>query len=73
VGSWLTSEAFDLKEARSLEAETAIGKALQLVQQINPSKEDVKAVDDELKAALGEIDRFWMRWSAFKEKLGGKS
>ena len=66
VGNWLTSEAFDLKEARSLEAEEAISAALALARASSPEKEEIKRVDGLLRRALGDVDRFWVRWSEFK-------
>jgi AAA domain, putative AbiEii toxin, Type IV TA system len=68
VSNWLTSDAFDLQEARSLEAETAIVKALGLLRHTNPEKSEVAKVTEDLKASLSEIDRFWMRWSAYVEQ-----
>lgn len=68
VSAWLTSEAFDLKEARSLEAETAIREALALARQPSPSKEDIKRVQQLLQASLSDIDRFWLRWVEFRSK-----
>jgi hypothetical protein len=72
VSNWLTSEAFDLKSARSLEAETAIEKAHALLRQTKrPSRADVAAVDKLLRAAaLPDIDPFWVRWGNFVEKIG---
>jgi hypothetical protein len=67
VGNWLTSEAFDLKEPRSLEAETAIREALALARQESPSKPDIQRVDKLLRASLGDVDRFWVRWTAFRK------
>lgn len=72
VSNWLTSEAFDLKSARSLEAEEAIGKALVLLARPEkPSSAEVQAVDRSLRAVLSDIDRFWVRWSAFAEEYIG--
>ncbi len=68
VSKWLTSEAFDLKEARSLEAEQAIGEALKLLKEPSPSQEGIRRVDKELRASLGDIDRFWVRWSTFRDE-----
>ncbi|MFZ6181155.1 AAA family ATPase [Nannocystis pusilla] len=70
VASWLTSEAFDLKEARSLEAEVAIEQALALLRGELPRAEAPR-IDAELRSTLGEQDRFWIRWSAFLESLQG--
>lgn len=69
VSNWLTSEAFDLKSARSLEAEAAIEEALALLRtQPAPSWRAVEAVDRKLReAALPDIDPFWVRWGRFVE------
>jgi hypothetical protein len=66
---WLTSEAFNLKEARSLEAERAITEALALVSTAKPSKSQIEHVDSLLRASLSDIDRFWMRWAAFRSRI----
>lgn len=66
VGDWLTSEAFDLKEARSMEAENALLEAMALARQADPEHADIKRVDKLLRGSLSEIDRFWVRWTEFK-------
>lgn len=72
VSNWLTSEAFDLKSARSLEAEEAIGRALALLARPEkPSPAEVRAVDKSLRSVLSDIDRFWVRWSSFAEEYIG--
>jgi hypothetical protein len=69
VSNWLTSEAFDLKKARSLEAESAIETALALLCQEDPPWEDVKSADQGLRdAGLPDIDPFWVRWGQFVEE-----
>ncbi|MGL6094965.1 MAG: AAA family ATPase, partial [Fimbriiglobus sp.] len=68
VSNWLTSEAFDLKESRSIEAEEAITKALDLLRKPKVTDDEVAAVDTLLKQSLGEIDRFWLRWSEFRDR-----
>ncbi len=72
VSNWLTSEAFDLKMARSVEAEQAMGRAFQLLERkAQASVEEVRAVDESLRAVLSDIDPFWLKWSAFaEERLG---
>ena len=74
VSNWLTSEAFDLKSARSVEAEEATEKALALLRRDGePSAEEVREIDQGLRAVLPDVDRFWVRWSAFAEKyIGGE-
>ena len=73
VSNWLTSEAFDLKSARSVEAEEAIEQARALLRQKDaPTLAQARVIDALLrKAALPDIDPFWVRWGAFMEKLGG--
>lgn len=71
AGSWLTSEAFHLAEDRSLEAEQAILRAKEVLQQRASSLEQVMEVHADLRATLPDIDRFWVRWNAFVESRGG--
>jgi hypothetical protein len=73
VSNWLTSEAFDLKEARSREAEEALEQARALLRAEAPSLDQARAIDTKLRAAgLSGIDPFWVRWSAFVDRLEGK-
>ncbi len=72
ANSWLTSSVFDLKEPRSIEAEEAISEALALLRADSPPKAGLQRVDGLLRAALGDVDRFWVRWSAFMSSLEGK-
>lgn len=66
VSNWLTSEAFDLRRDKSVEAEAAIERALELLREEDPSWQDVKEVDQLLReAALPDIDPFWVRWGKF--------
>ncbi|SDY00880.1 AAA family ATPase [Pseudomonas sp. NFACC08-1] len=69
VGNWLTSEAFDLGEPRSIEAEVAMREALNLCRQATPEDTDIERVNTLLQSALGDTDRFWVRWTAFRESL----
>lgn len=65
ANAWLTSSAFDLKEPRSLEAERAITRALALLRSEDPPDKELEEVNQALQASLGELDRFWVRWSAY--------
>jgi hypothetical protein len=67
VSKWLTSDAFDLKEATSIDAEEAITKALALLKSSSPTKTEMDEVDQLLKASLSDVDRFWVRWSEFRK------
>ncbi|MCL2779086.1 MAG: AAA family ATPase [Polyangiaceae bacterium] len=69
VGNWLASEAFDLKEPRSLEGERAVRAAHDILSAKNPSIEQIEAIDKQLReAGLPDIDRFWVRWDYFVEQ-----
>lgn len=78
VGNWLVSEAFDLKEPRSLEGERAVRAACDVLGAKNPALADVEAADKQLRdAGLPDIDPFWVRWDYFVEQArknasGGK-
>lgn len=69
VGNWLTSEAFDLKEPRSIEGERAVKAALALMDQGAASDAAVAAADKALRdAGLPDIDPFWVRWGYFRDR-----
>ncbi|MGC4120248.1 MAG: ATP-binding protein [Myxococcales bacterium] len=69
VGNWLTSEAFDLKEPRSLEGERAVRAAAEVLTAKAPSPESIAAADRQLReAGLPDIDPFWVRWAYFVEQ-----
>jgi len=67
ASAWLTSEAFDLKDARSIPAEEALERARALLVSDRPAPAEVRAVDALLRASLGDTDRFWKRWTQFRE------
>lgn len=73
VSNWLTSEAFGLKSARSLEAEAAIEQARALLRRTTPpTLMEAEEVDRALRrAALPDIDPFWVRWGKFMEDIRG--
>lgn len=70
VSSWLTSPVFELKHARSTEAEKAIEDAKSLQGQNDVSPDKVKEVSGRLIRYLAADDKFWPRWIAFAEKYG---
>ncbi len=70
VDSWLMSDVFKLRHARSLEAEKAIEAAKGLQLSDNPNSEDVARVSNDLARYLSEDDRFWPRWVYFAEQHG---
>jgi hypothetical protein len=70
VNAWLRSEVFDLKEARSEEAERAIQLAVQAIN--NPTAElaELAEVHNALHELLKETDPFWNRWLHQAERRG---
>lgn len=73
VSNWLTSDAFDLKSARSLPAEAAMEQARKLLRRaVTPTLQEAKTVDDELRKVLTDIDPFWVRWSNYMDTLRGQ-
>lgn len=72
ISHWLTSNAFDFKEARSLEAEQAIGAATVLIKKKSSDKKEIQRVSKLLEASLGEIDRFWLRWEDYRQHIGAR-
>lgn len=72
VDAWLTSEVFDLRHARSIEAERAIERAKALQKLKDPGRDDVAVVSQELLKTLAPEDEFWPRWLYFAEQHGVK-
>jgi len=72
VDSWLMSDTFGLRHARSLDAENAIEDAKTLQLQENPKTENVQEVSARLAKYLAEDDEFWPRWRYFAIQHGGE-
>jgi hypothetical protein len=70
ANAWLTSEVFDLKEARSVEAERAITEARAALKDPHLPIEKVKRIHNELYRLLKDTDPFWPRWLARAEAAG---
>ncbi len=70
VCNWLTSKAFDLRSARSMEAESVLNEASEALTDENFGAKDAKKLDVELRKVLGDTDPFWMRWRFVAEKRG---
>jgi len=74
ANGWLNSPLFDLEEPRSIEAEVALRQAHALLRRRDAATPaEVEQVDALLRGALGDVDRFWVRWSAFAEQVRGAS
>lgn len=70
VSRWLTSDAFDLGSARSLEAEQVLKEAALVLSEENIDVQRAKALDAQLRGLLGDTDPFWIRWRYVGEKQG---
>lgn len=70
ANAWLTSEVFDLKEPRSVEAEEAITAAKAALKDPNLPMEEVRRIHNELYRVLRDTDPFWPRWLARAEAAG---
>ena len=70
VDSWLMSEVFEMRHARSLEAEGAIEDAKKLQMQDEVTTEEVRGVTERLVKYLAGDDKFWPRWTFFAEQHG---
>jgi predicted ATPase len=70
ASSWLTSEAFDLRSARSLEAENLLKQAAALLNDEHPKKSDITTMLNSLNKMLGPKDPFLFRWRALCIKKG---
>ncbi|MCF0056854.1 hypothetical protein [Dyadobacter sp. CY356] len=64
------SDLFDLKQARSIEAEIAIEDAKLIQKNNEPSKVDILSISKRLNNLLAPHDSFWIRWNYFAEKNG---
>lgn len=72
ASGWLTSDIFQLGEARSQPAEDAIGEALGLIernQAIAPEAADVDRIDRALRRHLPSLDPVWAQWTLYKRRL----
>ncbi|WP_448669176.1 AAA family ATPase [Enterobacter mori] len=70
VSNWLTSEAFDLNMARSLEAEKVLSEAAKILSNDKITPAQALKIDKKLRAVLSDTDPFWMRWRYVGEKKG---
>lgn len=70
ASTWLTSEVFDLRSARSKPAEDALQAAITALRRHDVSDAEVRAIHARLSAVLGETEPFWARWIPFAERRG---
>ena len=70
VSRWLTSEAFDLGSATSVEAEKLLAQAAIALSDERFDQAKARKLDQRLRRVLGDTDPFWMRWRYVGEKRG---
>jgi hypothetical protein len=68
--AWLTSEIFDLGEARSVEAEQAIADAQHVLDRPGVTPEQLREAHRRLREVLKDTDQFWPRWLFRAEQMG---
>ena len=77
AASWLVSDTFDLRQARSVEAERAIEAAEALMRgetaTLPADLRTKEAIHAELQRVLAGHDRFWPRWIVSYERSGGRA
>jgi hypothetical protein len=70
ASAWLTSDVFDLGEARSVEAEQAIVAAKEAMRRPDLPIEEARRIHHELHAVLKDTDPFWPRWLVRAKQAG---
>lgn len=70
---WLTSDLFELDQARSREAEVAIQQATALQLAATPASAEVQRVHADLARLLNPLDPFWPLWRYFAQQHGVKA
>ncbi len=69
VNRWLQSDVFDLGQPTSREVESILREAATLCSQTDPDYDQVKHVDQQLKALLPDMDPFYSRWHYLMREL----
>ncbi len=70
ASAWLTSEIFDLGQARSLPAEKAIAEAMEAMRRPDLQIEQIQEIHTRLHGVLKDTDPFWVRWRYRAEQAG---
>lgn len=65
---WLTSPAFDLSSAGSIDAERVLNDAGRALAGGRISAADARQLDKQLRQVLGDTDPFWIRWRYVGQK-----
>ncbi|WCM21168.1 ATP-binding protein [Paraburkholderia bryophila] len=70
VDRWLTSDIFELKQARSQEAERVIEAVIAAMQSEHVTARKARQLDDQLARVLSDADPLWSRWRFVAERKG---
>jgi len=70
IDAWLTSEIFELKQATSQQAESALERAKEVLTEEDPSPGVIKEIHRQLTETLPADDEFWPRWLYFAQQKG---
>ena len=70
VDAWLTSDLFELKQARSREGENALEQAKRLLAESSSDVGRIRDIHGQLTQVLPAEDPFWPRWLHFAETKG---
>ena len=70
ASAWLRSEVFDLGEARSLEAQSAITAARTFMERASTDKAEFERIYDALRKSMPGDDPFWVDWRAWAWQKG---
>jgi hypothetical protein len=62
AGRWLLSEAFDLNSSRPLEYEALVKRAAALLEEADPDRKKIAAINERLVQALSPTDDFLFNW-----------
>ncbi len=68
--AWLLSDVFGLPSTRSVEAQKALDKAKQAMNNGDLDAKTAREIHQELRTVLSELDPFWTRWRYIAEKRG---
>jgi hypothetical protein len=70
VDSWLTSDIFKLKQARSKRGETTVEQVRLLMSEETPDKDEILELHRSLQQVLPDDDELWARWLFFSRFHG---
>ncbi len=72
VDEWLTSDVFELKQARSREGESTVEEAKRVLDDPRPNREQLNSITEQLRGTLPADDIFWQRWVFFARQHGAE-